>query len=99
MSLEVCVRHETELAVLDSYRARIVPLEHNLYAAAFPLMKILPAEFCLRHARQEGWITSQTLVVESSSGNLALGLAIVCKLKGYRLTIVSDYACDAVLRK
>src|SRR5438552_7609969 len=95
----MCMLQQTELAVLDSYRPRIVPLENNLTAAAFPLMKILPAEFCLRNARQEGWISSQTLIVESSSGNLALGLAIVCNLRGYRLTIVSDYACDPVLRR
>jgi len=93
------MHHETETAVLDSYQARIVPLGPNLWAAVFPLMKILPAAFCIRHAVQEGWITSQTLIVESSSGNLALGLAIVCNLRGYKLTIVSDYACDAVLRK
>ena len=90
---------QTELAVLESYRPRIVPLEDNLSAAVFPLMKILPAEFCLRSAMQHGWITSQTLIVESSSGNLALGLAIVCNLRGNRQTIVSDYACDPILRK
>jgi cysteine synthase len=90
---------ETEAAVLSSYRPRIIPLGDNLYAAAFPFMKIFPAEFCVRKAAQEGWISSQTLVVESSSGNMALGLAIVCNLKGYRLTIVSDYACDPALRR
>jgi cysteine synthase len=88
-----------ESAVLSCYQPRLVPLEHNLYAAVFPFMKIYPAEFCIRRAQELGWIKSQTLVVESSSGNLALGLAIVCNLRRIRLTIVSDYACDAMLRK
>ncbi|HXB21648.1 MAG TPA: cysteine synthase family protein [Candidatus Solibacter sp.] len=90
---------ETYKAIIDSYRPKLVPLEDNLTAAVFPFMKIFPAEFCLRKAREEGRIRSQTLIVETSSGNLALGLALVCNLSGYRLTIVSDYACDGFLRR
>jgi cysteine synthase len=90
---------ETESAVLNCYQPRLVPLSHNLHAAVFPFMKIFPAEFCIRRAMQEGWISSQSLIVESSSGNMAMGLAIVCNLRGYRLTLVSDYACDAALRR
>jgi len=86
-------------AILNSYRPRLIPLEHNLTAAVFPFMKIFPAEFCLRRAREEGWVSSQSLVVETSSGNMALGLAIICNLMKYRLTIVSDYACDGFLRR
>jgi cysteine synthase A len=62
-------------------------------------MKIFPADFCVRRAREEGWINPQSLIVETSSGNMALGLAIICKLAGYRLNIVSDYACDGFLRR
>jgi S-sulfo-L-cysteine synthase (3-phospho-L-serine-dependent) len=90
---------ETATAILDSYRPKIIPLERNLSAAVFPFMKVFPAEFCVRHAREEGMLGSQTLVVETSSGNMALGLAIVCRLYSYRLTIVSDYACDGFLRR
>jgi cysteine synthase len=90
---------QTHIAILNYYQPRLIPLDHNLYAAAFPFMKIYPAEFCLRGAQEEGWIKSQSLVVESSSGNMALGLAIVCNLRGYKLTIVSDYACDAGLQR
>lgn len=86
-------------AVLNSYRPQLIPLEHNLTAAAFSFMKVFPAEFCLRRARQEGWIDSQALIVETSSGNMALGLALVCNLAGYKLTIVSDYACEGFLRR
>jgi cysteine synthase A len=90
---------EMHKAILDLYRPKLVPLEENLTAAVFPFMKIFPAELCLRHAREEGWITSQSLIVETSSGNMALGLAIVCNLYGYKLSIVSDYACDGFLRR
>ncbi|HKV94716.1 MAG TPA: cysteine synthase family protein [Candidatus Angelobacter sp.] len=62
-------------------------------------MKLFPAEFCIRRAQEEGWIQSQSLIVESSSGNMALGLAIICNLRKYRLVIVSDYACEGALRK
>src|SRR5215510_946177 len=87
-------------AILDCYRPRLVPLEGNITAGVFPFMKVFPAEFCLRRAREEGWITSQSMIVETSSGNMALGLAVVCKLYSCcRLTIVSDYACDGFMRR
>lgn len=89
----------TEAAVLASYEARLVPLGDNLIAAAFPLMKIFPAEFCLRQAADQGLLERDTLVVESSSGTMAMGLAIVCRLRGHRLAIVSDSACDPLLRR
>jgi cysteine synthase len=90
---------EMHSAILDCYQPRLVPLEPNLTAAVFPFMKIFPAEFCIRRAAEEGCLTSQTLVVETSSGNMALGLAVVCNLLGYRLAIVSDYACEGFMRR
>jgi cysteine synthase A len=90
---------EAYKAILDSYRPKLIPLEENLTAVSFSFMKIFPAEFCIRRAREEGWITSQSLIVETSSGNMALGLALVCKLAGYRLTIVSNDGCDGFFRR
>jgi cysteine synthase len=90
---------ESTYSVLQAYQPRLVPLEQNLTAAVFPFMKIFPAEFCLRRAREDGLLKSQTMVVETSSGNMALGLAIVCNLYGYRLAIVSDYACEGFLQR
>lgn len=86
-------------AVLDSYRPRLIPLTGNLVAASFPLMKIFPAEFCIRRAREEGSINSNSLIMETSSGNMALGLVVVSKLYGYSPVIVSDYACDYAFRR
>jgi S-sulfo-L-cysteine synthase (3-phospho-L-serine-dependent) len=87
------------LKVLEIYRPQIVPLTDNLTAAVFSLMKILPAEFCLRRALEEELLNPQSLVVETSSGNMALGLAIVCNCMGYGLRIVTDYAVDDCLRR
>ena len=38
-------------------------------------------------AEAEGRITSGTLIVEPTSGNTGVGLALVCAAKGYRLTL------------
>jgi cysteine synthase len=91
--------NETSLAILDSFKPRLVPIANNLTAAVFSLMKITPAYFCIRCAIEDGLIEQQTLVIETSSGNLALGLAIVCNWCRRRLTIVTDYACDSHLRR
>jgi cysteine synthase len=79
---------------LDLYRPAFVHLAGNLIAAVFPLMKIYPAEYCIQMAVRQGLIRDDTVIVETSSGNLALGLAIVCNWMSQQLTIVTDYACD-----
>jgi cysteine synthase A len=90
---------QTYKSVINLHRPKLVTLEPNLTAAVFSFMKIFPAEMCLRRAREEGWAQPETLVVETSSGNMALGLALVCNLSGHKLTIVSDYSCDGFLRR
>lgn len=90
---------EIHSAILNLYRSQLIPLSENLAAAVFPFMKIFPAEFCVRRAQAEQRISSGSAIIETSSGNMALGLAIVCKLYGLRLTIVSDYVCDGFLRR
>ncbi|MFF5205891.1 cysteine synthase family protein [Streptosporangium sp. NPDC000396] len=78
---------------------RIVQLEHNLYAATFSLMKLLPARFMIDRAESNGAIDRETTVIETSSGTFALGLAMVCRLRGHRLRIVGDPAIDQHLRR
>lgn len=77
---------------------RIIHVTGNLYAAAFSLMKLLPARFIVDRAERAGLLTPGTPVIETSSGTFALGLAMVCAQRGYPLTIVGDPAIDRDLR-
>jgi S-sulfo-L-cysteine synthase (3-phospho-L-serine-dependent) len=76
----------------------IIRLAGNLYAAAFTLMKLLPARFIIDKAEASGLLAPGTPVLETSSGTFGLGLALVCGLRGYPLTIVGDAAIDDELR-
>jgi len=86
-------------AIIDVYRPDLIPLAENLRALAFPLMKVFPAEYCVTRAVEQGDLRPGGLVVETSSGTMALGLAIVCRLLDFPLSIVSDCACDNSLRR
>jgi cysteine synthase A len=77
---------------------RIIRLTGNLYAAAFSLMKLLPARYILDRAQAAGLLAPGTPVLETSSGTFGLGLALVCRLRGYPLTIVGDAAIDEELK-
>ncbi len=77
---------------------RIIRLASNLYAAAFSLMKLLPARYIIDRAAAAGLLAPGTPVLETSSGTFGLGLAMVCRLRGYPLTIVGDAAIDTDLR-
>ena len=72
----------------------IIRVAGNLYAAAFSLMKLLPARYIIDRAEATGLLPPGTRIIETSSGTFALGLALVCRLRGYNLTIVGDSAID-----
>jgi len=93
------MRDDTRSALLHSFRPQLIPLDYNLVAAVFPLMKIFPAAYCINRAEQEGLISKDSIIVETSSGSMALGLAMVCNWSGYRLHIVTDTVCDDVLKR
>jgi cysteine synthase A len=78
---------------------KLIRLADNLYVAAFTLMKLLPARFMLDRAEQRGELVPGTTVLETSSGTFGLGLAMVCRLRGYDLKIVGDPAIDAAMRR
>jgi cysteine synthase len=44
----------------------------------------------IKHGIELGYIDSDTVVIESSSGNMGIGLAQVCKLFGLRFICVVD---------
>lgn len=87
-------------SVVDAMeRPRIIQLRPNLYAAAFGLMKLLPARYMLDRAEERGEVDRGTTVLETSSGTFGLGLAMVCRLRGYNLGLVGDPAIDTALRR
>ena len=53
-------------------------------------IKDRPALEILEHAIQEGLVTSDTVIVESSSGNMGIGLAQACCYHGLRMICVVD---------
>lgn len=77
-------------------RPDIIQLQPNLVAAQFDLMKIVPARFILENALETGLLQEGGLVVESSSGTFALGLAIVCANLGLRLSLVTGQLEESV---
>ncbi|HET7230142.1 MAG TPA: pyridoxal-phosphate dependent enzyme [Longimicrobium sp.] len=78
---------------------RIVWLRPNLIGLAFPLMKLLPARFIIRKALEEGELEPGGLIAETTSGTFGLALAMVARLGGHPLTLVSDPAIDAPLQR
>jgi cysteine synthase len=65
----------------------LIHLQPNLYAAKFDLMKIVPARYIVEEALKSGELRAGGLVVESSSGTFALGLAQTCVALGLQLTL------------
>ena len=83
-------RNSEGLSALDNLcRPALVQMQSNLFALQFDLMKIVPARFILETALKTGELKEGGLVVESSSGTFALGLAIVCANLGLRLSLVT----------
>jgi S-sulfo-L-cysteine synthase (3-phospho-L-serine-dependent) len=78
---------------------RFVKLRPNLIGLAFPLMKLLPARFIVNKALEQGELRPGGLIAETTSGTFGLALAMVARLLGHPLTLVSDPAVDAPLRR
>lgn len=86
-------------AVDSAVLPRLIHLSGGLYAAAFSLMKLLPAQFVLQRALEQGQLTRQTTVIETTSGTYGLGLAMVCRRLGVPLILVGDPAIESHLRR
>jgi cysteine synthase len=78
---------------------RVVRLGGNLFAAAFTLMKLVPAQYILRKAAARGDLGPDTVIVETTSGTFGLGLAMQATLLGRRFVLVTDPVLDANLRR
>ncbi|WP_332032194.1 cysteine synthase A [Kaistella sp.] len=53
----------------------------------------------IEKAEREGKINKDTLIVEPTSGNTGVGLAIVCAVKGYKLVLVMPESMSVERRK
>jgi len=50
-------------------------------------IKDRPALFMIEEAEKQGLINKDTLIIEPTSGNTGVGLALVCAIKGYKLIL------------
>ena len=64
-------------------------LAENVVAAAFPLMKLMPARFILDRAEASGEIKRNARIVETTSGTFGMAVALLAAARGYRLTLVT----------
>ncbi|MDQ1815076.1 cysteine synthase family protein [Massilia sp. CCM 9210] len=76
----------------------LIQLRPGLVAAAFRLMKLVPAKYIVEKAIADGQLDPGMPVLETSSGTFAMGLGIVCAEKRIPFHIVSDAAIDARLQ-
>lgn len=73
-------------------------LSDQVYCLPFPNMKIIPARHMIESAYRSGELHADSHVVETTSGTLGLGLALVCREYGLPLTLVTDAVVDLRLR-
>jgi cysteine synthase len=57
------------------------------------------AAYLVANAEQQGLLTAGGTIVESSSGNFGIGLAIVGAVRGYRVVIVIDAKTSQTIRR
>src|SRR4051812_49225263 len=60
-------------------------------------MKLIPARYILRRAREQGLLAPGSVVIETTSGTFGLALAMLSNLERYQLHLVSDPAVDPPL--
>jgi cysteine synthase A len=78
---------------VDYFRAletpRLARLTPNLVAAAFPLMKLMPARYILDRAAANGEVKAGSHIVETTSGTFGMAVALLAAARNYRLTLVT----------
>ncbi|CUK10512.1 putative siderophore biosynthesis protein SbnA [Shimia thalassica] len=90
------MRHVRTEITQDHANMRILPLFGDTFGAlAFGVMKVLPAAAILGKGLQSGEISADTTIVETTSGTMGYGLAVVCNQLGLPLTLVGDSGFSA----
>ncbi|MBW2133600.1 MAG: cysteine synthase family protein, partial [Deltaproteobacteria bacterium] len=62
-------------------------------------VKDRPALYMIEAGEKQGLLTPKKTVVEATSGNTGIGLALVCAVKGYRLLLAMSEAVSEERRK
>jgi len=62
-------------------------------------IKDRPARAIIESAEKSGELTAAKTVIEATSGNTGIGLALVCALKGYRLLLAMSEAASVERQK
>ncbi|MEV6678943.1 2,3-diaminopropionate biosynthesis protein SbnA [Streptomyces erythrochromogenes] len=61
-------------------------------------VKLKPAVAMVEAAEREGSLSPDTILIESSSGNLGVALSVIAASKGYRFICVTDSRCNLATR-
>lgn len=80
----------------DGYADIVVKLEKENPAGS---VKDRPALNMIEKAEQEGLINSDTVIIEPTSGNTGIGLALVCAIKGYKMILTMPETMSLERRK
>jgi cysteine synthase len=57
------------------------------------------AKYMIEYAEKEGVLTKDKIIIEPTSGNTGIGLAMVCAVKGYKLVLVMPETATMERRK
>ena len=80
----------------DGYADIVLKLEFFNPAGS---VKDRPALYMIEQAEKQGLINKDTIIVEPTSGNTGIGLALVCAIKGYKLILTMPENMSAERRK
>lgn len=77
----------------------LIQIGPNLFVMSFQVMKLLPALHMLKRAKATGKIGENSLIVETSSGSFAYGIALACTELQLPFAIVTDHKIDPLIKE
>ncbi|MCR5942555.1 pyridoxal-phosphate dependent enzyme [Ochrobactrum sp. XJ1] len=78
---------------------QLFKIQTNLTMLSFKAMKIVPAYYIITQALARGELLPGATIVETSSGNFGVGMAMVCNMLGHPFVIIGDPAIDDSYRQ